>query len=138
MGQYYRLVTRLTPPEIAEIENVLRNGSLHPRDAKMRLAREIVSAFYSDDEANNAEKVFVATFQKGGVPEDIPVFKNSPTNTVTDILITAGLAKSRSEARRLIDQKGVKFEGSVVEDPGMNLSGRGVLQVGKRHFLKIE
>ncbi len=138
MGQYYKLVTRLTPPEIAEIEKNLKNGSLHPRDAKMRLAREIVSAFYSDNEAKNAEQVFVTTFQKGSVPENIPVFQNSPTNTVTDILITAGLAKSRSEARRLIDQKGVKFEGSVVEDPGMILNASGVLQVGKRHFLKIE
>lgn len=138
MGQFYRLVTRLTPPEIAEIETNLQRGSLHPRDAKMRLAREIVSAFYSDSEASTAEQVFVTTFQKGSVPEDIPVFKNVLSNTVTDILITAGLAKSRSEARRLIDQKGVKFDGSVVEDPGLTFSGPGVLQVGKRHFLKIE
>jgi tyrosyl-tRNA synthetase len=138
MGQYFRLVTRLTPPEIAEIENNVKNGALHPRDAKMRLAREIVGAFYSDNEAIAAEQVFVTTFQKGNVPEDIPVFKNSPSNTITDVLIAAGLAKSRSEARRLIDQKGVKFEGQVVEDAGLLLTGSGVLQVGKRHFLKIE
>lgn len=138
MGQYFRLVTRLTPPEIAEIENNLKNGSLHPRDAKMHLAHEIVSAFYSEDEAVAAEKTFVETFQKGSVPEDIPVFKNSPDNTILDILISAGLAKSRSEARRLIEQKGVKFEGTVIEDPASCLSSGGVLQVGKRHFLKIE
>ncbi len=137
MGQYFRLVTRLTPPEIADIEKNLQAGNLHPRDVKMQLAREIVSAFYSDSEAVTAEQVFVATFQKGSIPEDIPVFKNTSANTVTDILIAAGLAKSRSEARRLIDQKGVKFEGSIIEDPGQVFTGNGVLQVGKRHFLRI-
>ncbi len=138
MGQYFRLVTRLTPPQITEIEEGIKNGTLHPRDAKMRLAREIVSAFYGDDEAKNAEKVFVETFQKGSIPDDIPSFKNSANNTIIDILLMAGLAKSRSEARRLIDQKGVRFEGKVIDDANAVLPGTGVLQVGKRHFLKIE
>lgn len=138
MGQYFRLVTRLTPPQIAEIENGVKSGSLHPRDAKMRLACEIVSAFYGDEDAVNAERVFVETFQKGSIPEDIPTFKNTANNPIIDILLAAGLAKSRSEARRLIDQKGVKFEGNVIEDPNDVLPGSGVLQVGKRHFLKIE
>lgn len=138
MGQYFRLVTRLTPPQITEIEEGIKNGTLHPRDAKMRLAREIVSAFYGDDEAKNAEKVFVETFQKGSIPDDIPSFKNSANNTIIDILLMAGLAKSRSEARRLIDQKGVRFEGKVIDDANAVLPGIGVLQVGKRHFLKIE
>lgn len=138
MGQYFRLVTRLTPPQISEIENGVKSGNLHPRDAKMRLAREIVSAFYGDEDAVNAEKVFVETFQKGSIPEDIPSFKNAANNTIIDILLEAGLAKSRSEARRLIDQKGVKFEGNVIDDANFVLPGSGVLQVGKRHFLKIE
>jgi len=138
MGQYFRLVTRLTPPQISEIENGVKSGSLHPRDAKMRLAREIVSAFYGDEDAVSSEKVFIETFQKGSVPEDIPTFKNVGNNTIIDILLSAGLAKSRSEARRLIDQNGVKFEGNVIEDANFTVPGSGVLQVGKRHFLKIE
>ncbi len=138
MAQYYRLVTRLTPPQIAEIEEGIKNGSLHPRDAKMRLAREIVSAFYGDDDAINAEKVFIETFQKGSIPDNIPSFKNSENNTIIDILLTTGLAKSRSEARRLIDQKGVRFEGKVIDNANDVLPGNGVLQVGKRHFLRIE
>ncbi len=137
MGVYYRLTTRLTPPEITEIENGINSGRLHPRDAKMRLAREIAAAFYGEEEADRAEKLFVDTFQKGSVPEDIPIFKNTPGNSIVDILLAAGLAKSKSEARRLIEQKGVRFEGAVIEDPTATLTGDGVLQVGKRHFLRI-
>ena len=56
---------------------------------------------------------------------------------VCELPDTAGLAKSRNEARRLIEQKGVRFEGNVIEDPMDTISGNGVLQVGKRHFLRI-
>lgn len=137
MGVYYRLTTRLTPPEIAVIENGIQSGSVHPRDAKMRLAREITSAFFGEDEANSAERLFVETFQKGSVPDEIPTLKVSPADTVIDVLLVTGLVKSKSEARRLIDQKGIRFEGSVIEDPGTNFTTGGVLQVGKRHFLRI-
>lgn len=137
MGVYYRLTTRLTPPEIAEIESGVKNISLHPRDAKMRLAREIASAFYGETEAAKAEQLFVETFQKGSIPEDIPSLKISSSDTVVDILINASLAKSKNEARRLVDQNGVRFEGEVVNDVGFVPLKEGVLQVGKRHFLKI-
>ena len=138
MGQYFRLVTRLTPPEIAEIESGISDGSVHPRDAKMRLAKEIVTAFYGTPEAEKAQEVFVSTFQKGSIPDDIPVHKLTSFETVIDILILAGLAKSKGEARRLIEQNGVRFEGIVVADPSTIISKPGVLQVGKRHFLKLE
>ena len=138
MGQFFRLTTRLTPPEIAEIENGVKNGSMHPRDAKMRLAREIVGAFYSDVEAASAQQVFIDTFQKGSIPEDIPSFKLSGSQTIVDVLIAADLTKSKGEARRLIEQKGVKFEGAVIEDSAQVMVNPGVLQVGKRHFLRLE
>ncbi len=137
MGVYYRLTTRLTPPEISEIENGIKSGTLHPRDAKMRLAREIAAAFYGEEEAVRAEKLFVETFQKGSIPDDIPAFKYAQGDSIVDVLIGAGLAKSKSEARRLIEQKGVRFDGTVIEDPAAILIQDGVLQVGKRHFLRI-
>lgn len=137
MGVYFRLVTRFTPPEIAAIESGLREGTLHPRDAKMRLAREISAAFYGEDEANKAEKIFVETFQKGSVPEEIPSIRCQKEETIMDILLRSGLVKSKSEGRRLLEQKGVRFEGRIIEDPAFLPSTDGVLQVGKRHFLKI-
>jgi len=138
MGQYFRLVTRMKPPEILEIENGVKDGSVHPRDAKMRLAREIVSAFYSEGEAFQAQQVFIDTFQKGGIPDDIPSWKLIPGKVIFEFLVESGCATSNGDARRLIVQKGVKFEGQVVEDPQMKLTKPGVLQVGKRRFIKLE
>jgi tyrosyl-tRNA synthetase len=137
MGQFYRLVTRLTPPEILEIETGIKQNTLHPRDAKMRLAREIVGAFYGDVEAQLAQQVFVDTFQKGAIPEDIPTYRLSKSESIIEVLIDAGLIKSKNEGRRLIDQKGVRFDGKVLDDTGHLIQSPGVLQVGKRHFLKI-
>ncbi len=138
MAQFFRLVTRMTPPEIAKVEEGVKSGKLHPRDAKMLLSREIVGTFYGDENAITAEKAFVDTFQKGAVPEDIKTIKLTESITMIDLLLKAELSKSKSDARRLIDQKGVKFDSCVVEDPLMVVSQPGILQVGKRHFLKIE
>jgi tyrosyl-tRNA synthetase len=137
MGQYYRLTTRLTPPEISEIESAIKDGTMHPRDAKMKLAREIVSAFYSDGEAVEAEKAFVETFQKGSIPENIPEVKLVSGLTLINLLISENLATSGSAVRRLVQQKGVKFDGTLIDDPTLTFSKEGILQVGKRHFIKI-
>ncbi len=137
MPVYYRLVTPLTPPEIERIEEGVRTGSMHPRDAKMRLAREITAAFYGAEEAQKAEKSFVDTFQKGGIPEELLVMKVSPSNTILEILLLTNLTKSKSEARRLIEQKGVRFDGELIEDPSATPAKEGVLQAGKRHFVRI-
>ncbi len=138
MGQFFRLVTRMTPPEITKVEEGIKTGTMHPRDAKMLLAREIVGSFYGDDNAKTAEKVFVDTFQKGAVPDEIETFNPSGQISIVDLLLASQLAKSKSEARRLVEQKGVKFEGAVIEDTGFKITKTGVLQVGKRHFLRIE
>ncbi len=138
MGQFFRLTTRLTPPEIAAIEKGVKDGSVHPRDAKMRLAREIVGAFYGDEQAASAQQVFIDTFQKGSIPEEIPSFTITGTQSVIDVMLSANLAQSKTEARRLIEQKGVKFEGVVVTDGLKLMDSIGVLQVGKRHFLRLE
>jgi tyrosyl-tRNA synthetase len=137
MGQFFRLVTPLTPPEIAVIENGVKDGSVHPRDAKMKLASAIVGAFYGQAEAETAQKVFIETFQKGSVPDDVPSSKLIPGQTTVDLLVEQGLAKSKSEARRLIEQNGVKFEGATITDALQVIDREGILQVGKRHFLKL-
>jgi tyrosyl-tRNA synthetase len=137
MGQYFRMVTPLTPPEIAAIENGVKAGTIHPRDAKMKLASAIVEAFYSQAEAETAQKVFIETFQKGVVPDDVPTCKIMVGQTILDLLVEQGLAKSKTDGRRLIEQNGVKFEGETLSDPTLVISTEGILQVGKRHFLKL-
>jgi tyrosyl-tRNA synthetase len=138
MPSYSRLVTRWIPPQIEEMERGLKDGSLHPRDAKMKLAWEITSSFYNDTLANEARENFISMFQKKDVPTDMPDYSLEAGQTVMDVLVNAGLAGSRGEARRLVDQKGVKLDGEVLEQAGAEFPHAGVLQVGKRHFLRIK
>jgi tyrosyl-tRNA synthetase len=138
MSKYYRLVTRFSPHEIDEIEKGLQNGSTHPRDAKMRLAREITSIFYGDGVAEQAQEAFVKTFQHKEIPDDIPEYQLKPGETVLDVILSAGLAESKSKARSLIDQKGVRLDGQTLERGDESFPHPGVLQVGKRRFMRIK
>ena len=137
MGKFYRLVTRFTPSEIADIEKGLAEGSTHPRDAKMKLAREIVSIFHGDTAADMAQENFVRTFQQKEIPEDMEEYILKSGQTVLEVLIESGLAGSRSKARALIDQKGVRLDGETLERADVPFPRAGVLQVGKRRFLRV-
>ena len=138
MGTYSRLVSRWTPAEIDKMENALKAGTLHPRDAKMKLAREIVSIFYSDGEAQLAEESFVRLFQQKETPDEMPEYVMKTGATVLDILMEASLTSSKSEARRLIDQKGVRLDGEILERADEVFPHPGILQVGKRRFIRIK
>lgn len=138
MPSYSRLVTRWFPPQIEEMERKLKDGSMHPRDAKMLLAWEITSSFYGDDPANQAQKSFVSMFQKKDVPTEMKEYILLPGQTVKDVLVISGCAASGSVARQLVDQKGVKLDGEVLENAGAEFPHTGVLQVGKRHFLRVK
>jgi tyrosyl-tRNA synthetase len=138
MPQYFRLVTRWSPKEIAAIESEMETGKLHPRDAKMKLAREIVSVFYSPEEALAAEQAFIRLFQQKETPEEMPEYKMAAGASVLDVLTGAGLVSSKSEARRLIDQKGVRLDGETLERSDEAFPHPGVLQVGKRRFLRVK
>jgi tyrosyl-tRNA synthetase len=138
MGQFFRLVTRWSPIEIAATEKELEAGKLHPRDAKMKLAREIVSIFYSDEEALAAQESFVRLFQQKETPDEMPDYEMPAGASVLDVLMAAGLVSSKSEARRLIDQKGVRLDGETLERGDEVFPHPGVLQVGKRRFVRIK
>ncbi len=139
MPIYYRLASRYTPAQIAEIEADLANGRLHPRDAKMQLAREIVSIFHGDEAAARAEAHFVAVFQQHELPPDMPDFALTQPTGLIDLIVAAGLAASKSEARRLIQQGGVRLDGQVVDNAGLVVTPKPaqILQVGKRRFARL-
>ncbi|MHC1785337.1 MAG: tyrosine--tRNA ligase [Anaerolineaceae bacterium] len=137
MGVYSRLVTRWTPKEIKEMEDGLKNGTLHPRDAKMKLAYEIAASFYSENEAEEAKKIFIKVVQKHETPEIIPEISIFSGSLITQVLITSGCAVSSSDAKQLIKSEGVKFNGEVITDFKMPITEPGLLQKGKRHFRKI-
>lgn len=141
MPIYFKLVTRYTPTQIAEIEKGLApsGGKRHPRDIKMELAREIVAIFHGEDQVAAAEEHFKSIFQKGGVPEDMETLVVSGEPVIVDFLAEKGLVKSKSEARRLIEQGGLKVDGRTVEDVSARLEFKEetVVQVGKRKFVRV-
>jgi tyrosyl-tRNA synthetase len=139
MGDYFRLVTRWTPKVVAHLEAQLESGEKHPRDAKMALAREIVDAYHGADAAQGAEAEFRRIFQEGDVPEELPEYTLSTDKSLLDVLVDAGLASSRSEGRRLIEQRGVRLDDAVLEDPNeiLVLGEPAILRVGKRRFIRL-
>lgn len=137
MGDYLRLVTRWSSDEIAEFEQNLASGDLHPRDAKMKLAYEIVDIFHGKEAANQAQANFVRVFQQGNLPEEMEEYRLLPGQTVLDVLEAGGLINSRGEGRRLIAQKGVRLDGESLTDVNQPFPHPGVLQAGKRRFLRV-
>ena len=122
-----------------EIKNILAGD---PRDAKMRLAREIVTLYNSAKEAAAAEENFVRVFQKKEVPEEVAEYKVSSSKyKVLDLLVETKLAASKGEARRLVEQGGIKVGEEIIKDINaeVEISKEGVLvQKGKRHFVKVK
>jgi len=137
MGKYMRLVTRWSPHEIDSLEQELEAGKVHPRDTKMRLAHEIVSIFYGEADAASAEDAFVKMFQHREIPEEMPEHNLHAGETVLDVLLAAKMVSSKSEARRLFDQKGIRLDGETLERGDVAFPHGGVLQVGKRKFLRV-
>jgi len=140
MPEYYRLAAALSSEEVNEILDGIRNETIHPRDAKMRLAREIVSLYHGSKAAEDAEERFRQVFQKGKIPEEMPSFDFPVSANIIDVMIDAGLAPSKSEARRLIQQNGVRINGETVGSIDLKLStpGEVIVQVGKRKFARIK
>lgn len=138
--KYFELATRVSARNIEALkEEVARGGN--PRDAKMRLGREIVSLYHGEKKALEAEQYFISLFQKKEVPEEMPVIHVSKKKwSVIDLLLESKLVASKSEARRVIEQKGLCVNDVIIDDILTTLSvpERGlVLKKGKRHFVKI-
>ncbi|TXH00298.1 MAG: tyrosine--tRNA ligase [Candidatus Moraniibacteriota bacterium] len=121
-----------------EVKTILQ--SPNPRDAKLRLAEEIVKLYHGTDEAKKAVEYFVETFSKGQVPEEVREVKTSEGTTLLDFLVTAGLVTSKGEARRKIEQGGVSLGEEKILDTTLTLvssHANQILKVGKKDFVKI-
>ncbi len=144
MWRYYRLVTRIPEKEIEEMEKAVKEGKLHPMEAKKKLAETIVKTFHGEEAAKKAREHFERVFSKRELPEEIP----EPEVTVPEnpvwlprLLKEAGLVNSTSEGRRQIKGGGVRINGEKVLDENTKidvLSGEVILQVGKRRFARIK
>ena len=137
MGDFYRFLTRFTPAEIEQIESDLASGKLHPRDAKMKLAFEIVSIYHSESAAQEAQQAFIRVFQQGDVPAEMPEYTLREGDTVLQVMRNNQMVSSNSEGRRMVEQGGVSLDGEKLEDALASFPGPGVLRVGRRKFLRV-
>jgi tyrosyl-tRNA synthetase len=146
MMSYFETLTDVPQTELDEFQRRLAEGSLNPRDVKMRLAREIVSEFHNATEAQRAEESFVRQFSERELPIGIPEFQLEKPMDLVTLIVDAKLAKSKGEARRLIQQGGVSIfpEGKTSEaqrisniDFIMPTQEGMVLKVGKFQYIKI-
>lgn len=141
MSIFYKLILGWSPAALAELETGLSDGTLHPNEVKMRLAREIVSIFHSPEAAQQAQKRWDDVFRGGkGIPEDIPQAAITQAEKVVEILKRLNMVSSGGEARRLIEQNGVRLNEVPVTDPNMLIKPESlpaVLQVGKRKFVRL-
>ena len=140
MRDYAELITRWTPAQINRYFADITAGQLNMRDFKHILAREIVSIYHGDAAADQAA-ADAAAMHQGAAPSDAPMHIIHGNTPVLDLLFAAGLVKSKSEGRRLIEQGGVRLDGQVVESAEFIIASapdrEQTLQAGKRKFLRV-
>ena len=143
MFRYYELVTDISLADIEKLRREIEEGKVHPKQAKMDLARQIVADFHSAAEAERAEEAFEAVFRKKELPEDMPEYrlgKGSQPLMLSHLIVDTGLASSKSEAGRLITQGAVQIDGHrIPADQELPMDGPRsfVLKVGKRRFCRV-
>jgi tyrosyl-tRNA synthetase len=145
MLAYYPLVSGLAPADVDRVVAEVRDGGLHPMEAKKRLARAVVAQFHGEAAARQAEEGFARQFQARELPTDIPRVQyrvEGGTARVTHLVTSAGIAGSVSEARRLIEQGGIRIDHERIEDPFRTLTVRPgqeiLVQKGRRDFRILE
>jgi tyrosyl-tRNA synthetase len=144
MWRYYELLTDLTSDEQTALHDDVEVGNRHPRDVKSELAKTIVADYHSKAEAASAEAEFIRRFREHRAPSDIKACAlkvAGRTIALVDLLVQTDLAASKAEARRLIEQGGVRLNGERVSEVGFVVDLEGAseaqLQVGKLRFLKV-
>ncbi|RKY01210.1 tyrosine--tRNA ligase [Candidatus Poribacteria bacterium] len=144
MIDYFILTTDVPMEEIREIERGLKEGTLHPKEVKKRLAREIVSMYHSPEEARRAEEEFERVFARKELPSEMPEMSIPPSEMrdgkvwVVKLLVMAGIARSNREARTLISQGAMFLNGRRITDPNLDIpvEDGAVLKVGRR-FVRL-
>ena len=142
MTHYFEWATELPMAEVRNTLDALGRGDLHPREAKEKLARQIVTELHSSAAADDAAAAFRKQFAHGEQPADIPEVRLALDGAIrvniVDLLVRGSLAKSKGEARRLVEQRGVKVDGAVAElGTDIPATTSPVIQYGKRKYARI-
>ncbi len=146
MTKYYKLVTDLPHQEVMDMVTGLENGSVHPRDAKMKIAYTLVRMYQGEQAAIEAENHFKTVFQNRDLPDDIPVIQLDQSSLdngeiwIVKLLVELGLVPSNGEGRRMVQQGAVKINGEKFEEVDGKIipENEMIIQVGKRKFAKLE
>jgi tyrosyl-tRNA synthetase len=147
MMSYFETLTDVSQTELDEFQRRMAEGSLNPRDVKMRMAREIVSEFHNPTEAQKAEESFVRQFSERELPTNIPDFQLKKPVDIVTLIVDARLARSKSEARRYVQQGSVSFfpageAGDVQRINDIKFSvpviDGAILKVGKLQYIRIK
>ena len=147
MMSYFETLTDVSQTELDEFQRRMAEGSLNPRDVKMRMAREIVSEFHNPTEAQKAEESFVRQFSERELPTNIPDFQLKKPVDIVTLIVDARLARSKSEARRYVQQGSVSFfpageTGDVQRINDIKFSvpviDGAILKVGKLQYIRIK
>ena len=142
MWRYFELLSFRSNDELAGLKRDVEAGK-NPRDVKFLLADEIITRFHGADQASKAQAAFIAQFQKGAMPEDIPGVGLSVADSdigIANLLKDAGLVSSTSDAMRMIRQGAVKIDDERIEDTRLRVAAgtEHVYQVGKRRFARVK
>ncbi|MFW9604908.1 MAG: tyrosine--tRNA ligase [Trichlorobacter sp.] len=142
MLRYYELLSDRSLSELETLKHELASGALHPMAAKKALGRELVDRFHGAGSGESAEEAFVRRFKDNEIPDEMPQITYSldgGTILLAKALTESALTKSNGEARRAIDQGGVKMNGERVSDVNCELTSVGeyIVQIGKRRFVRI-
>jgi tyrosyl-tRNA synthetase len=137
--RYFELLTRVPIDVVQGYGRLMAEQKANPRDIKMILAKEIVTMYYSMEEADKAEERFTTVFSNKDIPDDIPIIRVEEGEVwLPKFLVNNGMAGSTSEGMRLLKQGAVKVDGAKHQDESLAIKDRMVIQVGKRKFIKIE
>jgi len=138
--KYFKYVSNLSLKEISDYELSLKANKINHRDLKRKLAREIVSIYYDNNAASQAEENFDIVIVNKGIPKDIKEVVIDKTIKLVDFLLNYDLVSSKGEAKRLIKQSAVRINDNVITDLHLNLevSTDYTIKVGKRRFIKIK
>lgn len=139
--KYFRALTMMADSEIDKFEMGLKSKKTNPRDIKGKLAFEIVKIYHGEKSAKEADEEFNKVFRKHELPGKIPVaILKMGSYDIIDLLLKLNLVKSKSEARRLVNENAVKINGEIVKDPKIkiNVVLGLVVQIGKKRFVKIK
>ncbi len=142
MFRYYELLSDLSMTEVQSLKLQMQQGDVHPKAVKVQLAKEMVARFHTPAAAEEAERTFEQVFARHELPDEIEEVQLSPTEEsiwIPKLLLDAGLVKSTSDGRRMIQQHAVTLDGVKVEDSNATIPAQGtvLLKVGKRRFCRV-